>query len=445
MSCAEPILKAVYGERFIALSPRLARALGSIECAIFLQNLMFWCSHNEDGWTYHTADAIEEETTLTRRQQELCRKKLVERGIIKEQRIGMPPILHFQIQWDAVAAILIQRKVEFDAPNVEYGENSTPPNVELNSTKGRIEFDERAKHSRYRVDELSRYHSLTTFESDRADPQKRKTEFDETENASPNSAASGSTATQEPTSSPSSAALNHHWGSFSSDAAVPPDVANALRDAIGDNAKTFHESTAGNLASIGFTVTNEFRVPNRGDGHAGFVDIVATRGDINLAIECDWKSPRKKSLFKLNQIANVVRIVSLREPKQRSPKPKPAQKTTIPDDFALDGHQLHYAIDHGMSAEVAALEFESMRNWASYKRPLYADWPAVWRNWVLRWQKDHPGTTTATPPASRGFTSSRKDIGYSNAQLLEMIQNGRTHDQRRDPANPVDAAFRVVR
>ncbi len=66
------------------------------------------------------------------------------------------------------------------------------------------------------------------------------------------------------------------------------------------------------LAEQGFTVCYAVPVADRGDGHRGFVDLVAQRQALRLAIEVDGRAPRRKSVIKLRQVAAARRIVVVR-------------------------------------------------------------------------------------------------------------------------------------
>ncbi len=88
-------------ERPIAFHPPLSRALGSIEAAIYLQQLYYWRDKGsrEDEFIYKTKDEIEEETTLTRRQQDPIRKKLERLGVLETKllKANGTPTLHYRL------------------------------------------------------------------------------------------------------------------------------------------------------------------------------------------------------------------------------------------------------------------------------------------------------------------------------------------------------------
>lgn len=82
-----------------------------------------------------------------------------------------------------------------------------------------------------------------------------------------------------------------------------------------DASGPFVRAVAGRLEAHGWSVRREVAVTDRGDGHAGRVDIVAHLPGPNggtVAIECDSRSPRRKSIRKLQQVRASLRIVLLR-------------------------------------------------------------------------------------------------------------------------------------
>src|SRR5712692_9641792 len=66
------------------------------------------------------------------------------------------------------------------------------------------------------------------------------------------------------------------------------------------------------LESNSFSFEWEVRVPDRGDGRSGRVDLVARRPGLTLAIEIDKAAPKPKSIIKIRQIPDAVRVVALR-------------------------------------------------------------------------------------------------------------------------------------
>jgi hypothetical protein len=97
-------------DRPIAFLPSLAKVLGGIPEAIYLQQLYYWSDKGirEDGFVYKSKTEIENETTLTRDQQDRVRLKLTKRGIleVKKEKANGTPTLHYKINLIVLSACL---------------------------------------------------------------------------------------------------------------------------------------------------------------------------------------------------------------------------------------------------------------------------------------------------------------------------------------------------
>lgn len=84
----------------IAFYPDLAIALGGISEAIYYQQLYFWGDKGKrsDGFIYKSKKEIQDETTLTRDQQDRIREKLVKGGWleVKNLKANNAPTLHYK-------------------------------------------------------------------------------------------------------------------------------------------------------------------------------------------------------------------------------------------------------------------------------------------------------------------------------------------------------------
>jgi hypothetical protein len=87
--------------RTIAYHPEVARMLGNIKAALFLQQLMWWTPKGKDpdGWVYKSVLEWEEETTLTYKEQLgvralLGKKKL---GVVEERYARLEHRLYFRV------------------------------------------------------------------------------------------------------------------------------------------------------------------------------------------------------------------------------------------------------------------------------------------------------------------------------------------------------------
>lgn len=101
-------LQTILGDRPIAYHPILAKIFSSATAGVYLSQLLYWSPRGSsgDGWFYKTQKEMEEETGLTRSEQDTARRKLVLAGIIEVVRRRVPATLHFRIQWEALQTSL---------------------------------------------------------------------------------------------------------------------------------------------------------------------------------------------------------------------------------------------------------------------------------------------------------------------------------------------------
>jgi hypothetical protein len=90
--------------RPVVVYPKMGRLTGGLKESVFLSQLIYWSGKqsNKEGWIYKTADELEEETGLTRREQERCRRELKRKNFILESVKGMPARLFFKVNFEAV-------------------------------------------------------------------------------------------------------------------------------------------------------------------------------------------------------------------------------------------------------------------------------------------------------------------------------------------------------
>jgi hypothetical protein len=84
----------------IAFYPKLAELLGDIPSAIYYQQLNYWSDKGsrDDGFIYKSKHEIQEETTLTREQQDRIKAKLVKMGWLETKLIQVKghPVIHYK-------------------------------------------------------------------------------------------------------------------------------------------------------------------------------------------------------------------------------------------------------------------------------------------------------------------------------------------------------------
>lgn len=77
---------------------------------LFLSQAYYWSQHTKDpeGWFYKTSEEWNEETALTRREQETARKSLRELGILREKRKGHPAKLFYQVDVERLYELIYE-------------------------------------------------------------------------------------------------------------------------------------------------------------------------------------------------------------------------------------------------------------------------------------------------------------------------------------------------
>lgn len=95
----------------IAYHPTYARISGGVQAGIFLTQLLYWTGRGAlaDGWIYKTQGEMEEETALTRREQETARRQLRACGLIEEKLAGVPATLHFRVNMERLIELLTEQ------------------------------------------------------------------------------------------------------------------------------------------------------------------------------------------------------------------------------------------------------------------------------------------------------------------------------------------------
>jgi hypothetical protein len=82
------------------------RCVGKVGPAagIFMRQLLYWTGrqHDPEGWIYKTRSDMEQETGLSRKQQEKARKILCKYGVLKERKRGVPCRLWYWVDLEAL-------------------------------------------------------------------------------------------------------------------------------------------------------------------------------------------------------------------------------------------------------------------------------------------------------------------------------------------------------
>lgn len=150
-------------DRPIAYHRCLAKLTGSVIGGVMLSQAIYWQARTTlpDGWFYKTAEEWEEETYLTRREQETARKKCG-KYLMSDLR-GIPATLHWKVDLDALGSDLCENKFgglsqtglaenakldSTNTPNINESETTTENTTELSELDlafGSRELDVRAE------------------------------------------------------------------------------------------------------------------------------------------------------------------------------------------------------------------------------------------------------------------------------------------------------------
>jgi hypothetical protein len=122
--------------RPIAFHRVFADLAGGATGGLFMSQLFYWSDKgaDPDGWIYKTQDEWEEETALTRSEQERARKHLRALGILEETRRGVPSRLYYRLNVACLATML--DPASYDARNRQ-ARMQDPPDIPTENTTER--------------------------------------------------------------------------------------------------------------------------------------------------------------------------------------------------------------------------------------------------------------------------------------------------------------------
>lgn len=114
------LLSALLGDRVVAFHPSLARALGGINEALFVQQILFWSARvppERQGWIWKEAAEITAETCLSWDQQKRVRAKLIAMRVLEERRMRAPENrIYFRCDLGRLEELLMVDGVATSAP-----------------------------------------------------------------------------------------------------------------------------------------------------------------------------------------------------------------------------------------------------------------------------------------------------------------------------------------
>ncbi len=107
-------------DRPIAFHRVFVKLTGSVTATLMLSQAMYWsrrATSNDEGWFFKTREQWEEETGLSRYEQESARKSLRSFTFWKEQLRGVPAQMHYRIDISALSNELLCMEVAIKKPH----------------------------------------------------------------------------------------------------------------------------------------------------------------------------------------------------------------------------------------------------------------------------------------------------------------------------------------
>lgn len=151
--------------RPVAFHPVLARISGSVHAGVMLSQAIYWTDVQErtnagaQGWFFKTQQEWNEETCLSRAEQETARRKLVAHGFLEEQRKGLPARLYFRVNLHCV----IEAVESMGTPGSRMSKSRKQDCSTPTSNKSTIHDPQ--KHPNKTAGAQHPYHTETTAES----------------------------------------------------------------------------------------------------------------------------------------------------------------------------------------------------------------------------------------------------------------------------------------
>lgn len=99
-------------DRPIAFQRSFVRLGVGVTGALLLSQLIYWQVRMQGEWFYKTQSDLEEETGLSRYEQEGARKKLVSLGVLEEQKKGIPAKLYFRVNEQVLGGLLLPENLQ---------------------------------------------------------------------------------------------------------------------------------------------------------------------------------------------------------------------------------------------------------------------------------------------------------------------------------------------
>lgn len=103
----QKLIMKVLSTRPIAFNPDLAHALESVNAGLFLSQLLFWWDKGSNpDWIYKTIREVQQETALSRSEQDTAIKICKTHGLIELELKGIPAKRHFHLNIEKIIKML---------------------------------------------------------------------------------------------------------------------------------------------------------------------------------------------------------------------------------------------------------------------------------------------------------------------------------------------------
>lgn len=137
--------KKIFG-RPLVLHRIFVEITGDIKTALLLSQACYWSqrTNDEDGWFWKTGEEWEEETGLTRKEQERARKELKELSLMSETLRGLPAKMYYRVEWEKVYELSGDTRPQY-VQKEQTGMTKTGEHSISSTTTDKIEDEENEK------------------------------------------------------------------------------------------------------------------------------------------------------------------------------------------------------------------------------------------------------------------------------------------------------------
>ncbi|MCR4803903.1 MAG: DUF6017 domain-containing protein [Lachnospiraceae bacterium] len=142
-----------------------AHSIGTVETIIYfslISKCKYWDNRGmliDDEWFYSTVDDLQESTAIARRQQENAISKLVDIGLIKCERKGIPAKRCFNIIYDPelICSVIEEGKANIEKLRSKNSEKATKSTLNISFTNSAANGLESSSHQTYQQESVNNF------------------------------------------------------------------------------------------------------------------------------------------------------------------------------------------------------------------------------------------------------------------------------------------------